>query len=371
MERPTAIFLIHLIQDVQVLRPLIFMAAHDFGLKARLLVSDRFRGRDVSGIWSKELEDISTQSGADLIFFSDEWEGRRQLNGHGVIFSASESNIRNHSTAHDIFRVAPSQFLRVTVQHGFECVGLRHGVGHKRAYGQTASFAADVICTWYGIDHLASLSSSQAPKVLVCGPTSLLQSPVGDPPAGERSGLVCENLHSVRFESTDKLEAEFLKTFRKFAGAMNRQGRKVRLRPHPGGRHSAKSQGLLPKNVEIEDSPMYRLDLRQFAYGVSPPSSVLIDMLLANIPTAVWRDWRGRIDLTNYEGLTVVSSSDELIRFVQAAEQSRDRIVLDQRRWLDRQGIPLEPTNVHERYSELFEAALRMNSGPPSVLRVG
>lgn len=362
---PNATFLVHLLQDVHVLRPLVFMAARDFGFKTQVLVADRFRARDTSGIWLNELESICAESGAILNFFSDDWQGQRYLTGQGLLFAASESHIHNHAITHNIFRHAPATYLKVTLQHGFECVGFRHGGDHVRAFGETASFAADIVCAWYGSAQLTSLATSQAPKVVVTGPTSVLQMATGQVGQGSGAGLVCENLHSVRFGTDDKLESEFLRTFRKFAGAMNRQGRRVRLRPHPGGQHSARANAVLPRNVQLENAPLYRLDLREFSYGISPPSSVLIDMLLADIPTAVWRDRRGFIDVSNYDGLISVSSADELVSFAQEAERNRDQLVMRQRRWLERQGMPLEPADVYARFAKLFEAAERMEVRPP------
>jgi hypothetical protein len=88
-------------------------------------------------------------------------------------------------------------------------------------------------------------------------------------------------------------------------------------------------------------------------------------MLLADIPTAVWRDRRGRIDVGNYAGLATVSSADELIAFAQAAARHRDRIVNQQRHWLEGQGMPLEPSDVYSRFAQLFETAERMEVRRP------
>jgi hypothetical protein len=336
------------------------MAARDFGFRARVVVSDRFRARDTSGIWLNELEFICAQAGATLRFFGDDWQAQQHLTGCGLLFAASESNVQNHVIAHDIFRHAPPTFLKVTLQHGFECVGFRHGADHVRAHGATASFAADIVCGWYGLDHMTAMAPSQAPKVIVTGPTSVLQMATGEFVRGSRLGLVCENLHSVRFQKADKLQSEFLRTFSKFAGALHRQGGRIRLRPHPGGQFSTNSGAVLPRNVELENAPLYRLDLRQFCYGISPPSSVLIDMLLADIPTAVWQDWRGLIDTKNYDGLITVSSADQLLSFAEEAERNPAQMVMRQREWLERQGMPLEPDDVYARFAQLFEAAERM-----------
>src|SRR4051794_4784977 len=80
-----AIFLINLVQDVNILRPLVFMATRDFGLRALLLVSAKFSGRDLFGIWHRELEQICAETGATLQFFSSDWEAQAALIGEGMI----------------------------------------------------------------------------------------------------------------------------------------------------------------------------------------------------------------------------------------------------------------------------------------------
>ena len=95
-----AVFLINLVQDVNVVRPLIFMAARDFRMEVLLLVSRKFTGRDLFGIWQSELEDICQKTGARLELFGDDWEAHRQLDSGGVIFAASESHLHNHVTIH-------------------------------------------------------------------------------------------------------------------------------------------------------------------------------------------------------------------------------------------------------------------------------
>src|SRR5690242_1925886 len=123
--QPSAVFLIHLIQDVTTLRPLIFMSARDFRFDTLLLVSTKFGPRDDCGIWTNELREIAAQSGARLEYFSDAWEACRHLTGRGLLFAASESNLPQHSTMHEVVRQTSPNYLRITVQHGFECVGFR------------------------------------------------------------------------------------------------------------------------------------------------------------------------------------------------------------------------------------------------------
>lgn len=358
----------HLVQDVSVLRPLVFMATRDFGFDTKLLVSTKFAARDATGLWRHELGALAADTGAKVAFFQNDWQAHRELDGRGLIFSASESSLPQHATTHNLFRHTPSGYLKVTVQHGYECVGFRHNSDHARSHGDTASFAADLLCSWTPKDKLTSMLPSQLPKVHVTGPTSILQSPSGGvEQSANREGLVCENLHSVRFKASSDSKKEFLRTFTEFAAVLARSDRQVVLRAHPGGQYALRNRLALPPNVRVENAPLYRVDLRQFAYGISAPSSVLIDMLLAGIPTAVWRDRRGLMDADNYSGLLQVSTAREWTDFALTAMQERETILERQREFLERTGMPLEPRDVFYRYAELFAAARRManRSVPP------
>jgi hypothetical protein len=362
----TAVFLIHLVQDVNVLRPLIFMASRDFGFDTLLLVSTKFMARDGFGIWRQELELICAESGARTEFFDDDWEAHGHLVGEGLLFSASESHLHNHSVTHDVFRHAPPGYLKVTLQHGFECVGFRHSADHIRAHGETVSFGADIVCSWTDGARLPSMALSQRGKLLVTGPPAVLQMPTQnfhrDPGA---PGIVCENLHSVRFKGGGNFKSEFIATFSQFSRRMAKRKREVLLRAHPGGQYFLRNKVPLPANVRIENAPLYRLDLRQFSYGISAPSSVLIDMLLAKIPTAVWCDRRGNMDASSYKGLAIVSSARDWERFARAAEADPEPFLRRQEGFLHETGMPLEPRDVFLRFAQLFQTAQRMEVRRP------
>jgi glycosyltransferase involved in cell wall biosynthesis len=366
---PRAIFVIHLVQDVSILRPLIFMAARDFRFDTLLLVATTFGSRDTWGIWRKELDEICAGSGARLEYFGDDWEANRNLTGHGLLIAASESHLPQHATVHDLFRHAPSSYLRVTLQHGFECVGFRHSNDHVRAHGPTASFGADIVCAWTDVERLSSLAPSQRAKVVVTGPTTVLQMHAGPfERNAEGSGLVCENLHSVRFNNASDTKAQFVKTLAEFAREIGAAGQYVTLRTHPGGQYAVRNKLALPPNVQVENAPMYRLDLRTYSYGISAPSSVLIDMLLAGIPTAVWRDTAGELDAASYEGLETVTSAREWLQFAREAEQHPDAFVRRQKKFLDGTGMPLDPQVVFSRFAELFRAARGMEVRAPGAV---
>lgn len=361
----TAVFLVSLVQDVNILRPLIYMAARSFSLDVLILVSTKFTGRDLFGIWQSEMAHIQAETGARIEYFSSDWEAFQHLDGEGLIIAASESYLHNHVTTHSVFRYAPASYLKVTLQHGFECVGFRHSADHVRAHGATASFGADIVCAWQPSELLTSMSPSQRSKLLVTGPSSVLQMHSGEVSRDPKSsGVVCENLHSVRLNGAGDFKSEFVSAFADFCGMLEGEGEEVVLRPHPGGQYVLKNKVPLPRNARINNAPMYRLDLRQFSYGISAPSSVLIDMLLAGIPTAVWKDQGGGMDAGNYDGLTTVSTPADWLEFSKSAVGDPAPFIELQQRFLDRQEMPLDPHDVFLRYSKLFETARRVEIKP-------
>lgn len=366
---PTAVFLINLVQDVNILRPLLIIAARDFGMDCLLLVSTQFTGRDLFGIWGAELDRLCYDTGARLAYFADDREAQQQLDSYGVIFAGSESHLHNHVTTHSVFRYAPPGYLRVTLQHGFECVGFHHSADHVRAHGSTASFGADLVASWSGVNQLKSMAASQKHKLVVTGPTAVLQAPVGAVrKTGTEPALVCENLHSVRLSGAGDFKTQFVAAFDEFCRRLAEDSRHVVLRPHPGGQYVLKNKVPLPPNATINNAPMYRMDLRRFACGISAPSSVLVDMLLAGIPTAVWRDREGDMDADNYAGLTTVSTPVEWVDFAQAAVERSEHFLQLQRDFLEKQGLILDSAEVYSRFAEIFRSVLRTEVRPVGAL---
>ena len=97
-----AVFLLNLLQDVNILRPLIFIASRDVGLRAEIFISDTFSRLDVTGVWTDELNEIIKSAGAYKYHFKNKMEALQILQGKaGIIVAASESNLGPHKTAHD------------------------------------------------------------------------------------------------------------------------------------------------------------------------------------------------------------------------------------------------------------------------------
>lgn len=354
-----AIFLINLLQDVNIARPIIYMAARDLGLNTRILVCEKFFERDRSGVWRAELTEIAAATRAQYFTFGSEFEALRLLQGRaGVLVAASESNLPAHAIVHDVMRLAPGGFVRITLQHGFEGVGFLQSREHDLAHGTEVTFAADVLCGWFPGERQTSMAPSQRPKLYVSGPPAVLQMHRrSDARRRDGVGIVCENLHSVRLNVAGDFKADFVTTFGEFCAALAAEGRSVALRPHPGGQYVVKKDVPLPANVVLDNEPIYRVDLADYAYGLSAPSSVLIDMMLAGIPVAVWRDGGGTIDAGNYAGLAEVSSVSDWLAFGREAVAHPERFLEPQRQFIERQSMPTDPRDVYRRFATLLREA--------------
>lgn len=353
MEKPEAVFLFNLLQDVNILRPLVFLARR-LELKPRLLVSGDFRARDQSGMWRAELNEIANACHARLHPFGEVVDAVDALRGRGIVFAGSESNLAGHLVIHEVMRAAPRAYITATLQHGFECVGFLHSRAHSRAHGDEVTFAADVICGWSAAERLSALAPSQRGKLLVTGPSALLQRPQRGAASGR--GVVCENLHSVRF-SDAQLRGDFVTVFTAFCAAQAAQKASVVLRPHPGGQYTLRQNVPLPPNVVVNNNPIYKVDLSKYAYGISAPSSVLIDMVLSGIPTAVWSG--GGVDADHYSGLTRVSTLDEWIAFARAATDDPAPFRERQERFLAQSGLQRDPLMAYRAFAGLMTGAAR------------
>lgn len=359
-EAPCVALVFNLLQDVNILWPIAKLVHEETSYHLILLVSENFVQRDKTGRWMGELKRLKSQTTASLHRFSTSLAAHALLQGrNGAIIAASESSLNPHRITHDLFRSAPSGFTRITLQHGFECAGFHQNREQTLAFGDSVEFAADVICSWTGPERLTHTLRTEMSKVVVTGPSSQILRGRADnerPATPGYTGLVCENLHSVRMSAAGDFKQSYMDTFIAFARVMAHKGRSVALRPHPGGQYVVRNAVQLPGNMVLQDDPIYRLDLARYAYGISAPSSVLIDMVLAGIPTAVWQDPDGTIDAHSYGGLAKVQSLSEWIAFADAAIANRSSFLEAQTQFIENTGIVFDPVTVRERYLDLIRS---------------
>lgn len=358
---PLIVFLFDLIQDISVLRPLVRVLAAETPHRIVLLHSHKLARRDKSGVWRAELAELAAMAQAQLAEFDSARAVHEALQGNfGLAFSASETDLPAHEINHQAFRAMPSGFVRITIQHGHECVGFRQNLEQTLVHGDRVRFAADVVCGWGPLESMTHMVDSERPKFFELGPTMVLDRLLNRcrEPDSETIGLICENLHSVRMRTTGDFQTPYIETLRAFAASEAQVGRRVGLRPHPGGQFVLKNKTALPGNVELVNRPMYKTDLARFAFGISAPSSVLVDMALAGIPTAVWQDTDGRIDTSGYVGLARVGSVEEWTAFASDAVMEPGPILARQQEFLSRNHLAIDAATVRDRLLELVDRLL-------------
>jgi hypothetical protein len=353
-------FVLNLVQDVNIVRELVYLTARETEAQIGFLVSEAFRKRDRQKIWQREVAIMAAATGATMHLYGSAGDALAILaDGAGIIFCASESNLAAHRETAEVFQVAPPTYLRVTLQHGFECIGFLQSREHVMSHGRNISFSADVVCSWFAIDALTSLNASERSKLYVAGPPTLLRRTVAaDHEPVQSGGLVCENLHSVRLRASGDHKSSFMEIFFAYCAEMARRGERITLRPHPGGQYVLKNQVSLPDNVVLESRPLYEVGLDTFRYGISAPSTIVFDMILAGIPVGLWRDPGGVMDASNYDGLTEISALEDWLAFERDVELRPEMLLDRQQAFLRRLAMPLDPDDVYRRYARLIVQGL-------------
>jgi hypothetical protein len=358
-ERKRVVFLLNLLQDLNMVRGLVYLTARETDADILLLVSQGFLKRDRLNSWQNEVARLATDTGARIFLYGSPAEAVAALEGGaGIVFAASESTLIAHWETSDVFSAVPPSYVRVTLQHGIECVGFLQSREHVMSHGRNVSFRADIVCGWMEAPALTSMVASQRAKLVVTGPPTLLQSPGSYPPEPQKSGLVCENMHSVRLRASGDHKTSFMDTFFAFAGEMGRRGEPVTLRPHPGGQYVLKNNVALPPNVELNNRPIFDVNLKGYRFGISAPSTIVLDMVLAGIPVGLWRDPAGIMDASTYDGLTEISMLDDWLAFERDVALRPGMILERQQRFVARLRMPTDPAEVYRRFARLIVALL-------------
>lgn len=355
-----AIFIMNLNQDVAVSRPIARFFRREAALDIVFLVTAPFRKRDANALWLPEITELARELDAEVIDVEEPVDAVRHLAGRrGLLLSASESDLPAHDFPHAVFLGAPPSLTRVTLQHGLECIGFNHNEAHNRTWRHFIGMAGDVAASWFEIDALHSVQLDQKAKIIPVGP------PIGldGPPASARHrrgrkrpsqlhGLVCENLHSVRFNDEDK--DVFVSHLVSFARRLEIENGALELRPHPGGRYLEKNSAPLPANVIMNRAPLYKQSLDKFAFCISGPSSVVFDMIWAGVPVAVWNYGAAGADVGIYGPLQFVSTEEDWRDFALAAAKDPDPFLQVQADFIA--GLSIPP-DIPARYRMLAELA--------------
>jgi hypothetical protein len=155
-------------------------------------------------------------------------------------------------------------------------------------------------------------------------------------------------------------------TFFAFCERMAERQSEVALRPHPGGQYVLKNKVSLPANVCLENRPIFDVDLKSYQFGISAPSTIVFDMVLAGIPVAVWRDPAGVMDAGNYSGLTEISTLDDWLAFERDVRLRPDMILDRQETFLRHLSMPTDQKEIYRRFARLIVGALAGISHAPA-----
>ena len=350
MSESLIIFHIVLPQDVPILRPMILLATSLPDKRIELLVSKHLIGLPVGD----EVAKISAELGLTATYCEPGESAARELDGcSGMLFVGHESSVPPHHLTHDLFKALPNTLLKVTPQQGFESIGFLHNAAHQATYGSDIRFAADIVVGWFAEERLKNFPPAERSKLYVAGPPIMIppRPDLGEIDATDRRfGMICENLHSVRF-SGPAVHEYFLAQFFAFAERARAAGATLDFRPHPAGQFTDRMGLKLPPGVQRNGQPLYEQDLNAFGFAISPPSSILFDFVVAKVPTAVWIDPEGRMDHANFAGLETVSSAEEWWSFAERSTRERDDILANQERFLEKLQIPAD---VAGRYAALM-----------------
>ena len=284
MSASLIIFHIVLPQDVAILRPMILLARSLPDKRAELLVSKHLVGLP-SG---DEVDKIASELGLMKTYCEPGEDAARKLEGRsGMLIVGHESSVPPHHLTHDLFKALPNSLLKVTPQQGFESIGFLHNAAHEAAYGSDIRFAGDIVVGWFAQERLTNFPPAERSKLFVAGPPIMI-APRPEPreiaAPDRRFGMICENLHSIRF--TDPAVHEyFLAQFFAFAERVHAAGASIDFRPHPAGQFTDRMGMKLPPGVERNRRPLYEQDLNAFGFVISPPSSILFDFVVAKVPS--------------------------------------------------------------------------------------
>ena len=249
MTTPLIVFHIVFVQDVAVLRPLMILAKA-LGKRLELFVSLELKKHDSDGSRMAEVGRLISELSLPTTYYDSSDEVCRHLEGKsGLFIVGNESSVPPHHVTHDLFKVLPSSFLKVTMQHGFECVGFLHNAAHEAAYGREIQFAADVVVGWFAKELLTSMHPGELPKLFVAGPPHMIAPrPQRMRMDGTRApvAMVCDNLHSVRFPSPGVQEI-FLEQFFAFANRYSEVGGRIEFRCTPPGALPRRSAWPFPQ----------------------------------------------------------------------------------------------------------------------------
>jgi hypothetical protein len=313
------VFVIDLVQDFEILKPLMIRAClPGQGITPVVIVTEKTSG---SYYWPT-VKQFLTGAEIEHHGVSDYLQALPILDfPHTTLITASESDSTAHAFNHKLCKTAPLGTLRITMQHGYENIGLRHHNSHSQSFKYGIRFASDIVLTWDSPHALPDIHPMETDKCISVGviknlvdsrtdrrlPSAMALPSTHKP----HQTMIAENLHSVRFSN----QSRFNRFFNFLSDMHSAQEYGVRIRSHPAIRKLQTSAS--GSKFAFVDGPLTMTTFQGFDIAISPPSTFILDCVISGTPVAAWSDNPQFGDLVNYQGLPHVcdvADFEELIR---------------------------------------------------------
>ena len=308
----------HLIQDLELLSPLLVEAGSRENLRVVVYLTDRlYRSypRVRQTLQARGVTYCILPYAA--VFFG--FVGN--LKGFNALITAAESNARAHRVAHVMVRQANRQGLRTyTLQHGFEQPGLTYF--DESSKPDSFKIVSQKIFLWGEVGNLPKQVSQDIKSRCIavgCPKPAIFRTQTPKPPEASCLISVFENLHWERYGASyrDQFIKDLIQTAQTFPEAV------FWVRPHPNNRWLAAERkdhlkGL--SNIQLADpkDPQWELVTTPDLIAVSDavittPSTVALDAARADRPTAVVGN---DLDVENYKPLVILRAAEDWKNFI-------------------------------------------------------
>lgn len=278
--------------------------------------------------------DIVAATGARVLFGSLLRVGVAWLRPPYILVTAAESSAPAHRYAHRLTRMANLQGVRtVSVQHGFECVGLTYC---DSVLGPETSVAAQTILMWASLELIhPELVSKVAGRCEPIGFISLPVSPSDISHLGRKlmglsppRVLIAENLHWHRYDETYR--RAFIADL---AATANRHSNwHFIVKPHPAGQFGKTlRQSGVPSNVHFQSDFHIEPELPIGTWlncvdaVITTPSTLAVDAAVQKKPVAVAR--YGLAGSWPYSPLPTLDSAEDWTAFLQRVFEGNSLIL--------------------------------------------
>ncbi len=326
--KKSVFFIANLLQDVAIFKNIVYLIDDELDCNIFICILPGFRQRDSDKTFDDQLKFLSANTKVQLVDITSDQNYFASLINlsptGGLVISCSESKILDvsHSYASTLLSIAPKfGFTTITIQHGHECLGFLHNQQHSKRYGQFIGSRADYVFAWDDVGIMDNLASTSSLKIYSLGnPTRLLKTSKRNIPIyGELervplgTGLICENLHSIRF--TSERRVEYLDDLFEFANYLGRNGMNLAIRPHPAGQYLIKNNITIPSNCFYDVASTEISVRRGYKFLISPPSTVIYDYDCMSVPCAIYQGNDETLDISNYKKFKKIQDLKDMIDF--------------------------------------------------------